>query len=105
MQIFKKIDRKKTKLFSIENLINCFCATLYNIGWYGIPLPKNFAAFGGQGGVIKPAVGGGGVSQHIPMREPMYDVRISCYVDLEVEGGTYQKARNRFSLHFHATLL
>ena len=29
MQIFKKIDRKKTKLFSIENLINCFCATLY----------------------------------------------------------------------------
>ena len=29
MQIFKKIDRKKTKLFSIENLIHCFCARLY----------------------------------------------------------------------------
>ena len=52
---------------------------LYNIGWYGIPLPKIFAAFGGQGGVIKPAVGGGmflgcrgGVSQHIPIQAPMY---------------------------------
>ena len=29
MQNFKKIDRKKTKLFSIEKLIHCFCATLY----------------------------------------------------------------------------
>ena len=29
MQNFKKIDRKKTKLFSIENLIHCFCARLY----------------------------------------------------------------------------
>ena len=29
MQNFKKIDRKKTELFSIENLIHCFCARLY----------------------------------------------------------------------------
>ena len=31
MQNFKKIDRKKkTKLFSIENFIHCFCARLYS---------------------------------------------------------------------------
>ena len=56
---------------------------MYNIGWYCMPLPKIFAASGGQGGGgIKPAVVGGGmvfgsrggVSQHIPLRAPMYGV-------------------------------
>ena len=34
MHFFKNIDRKKTKLFSIENLLHSFCATLYIVGCF-----------------------------------------------------------------------